>query len=57
MLDSPVPADALQVPLIRLACPMSFAGVMRGRPGLALDELSVVEQRYRAILDVHAGSR
>jgi transposase InsO family protein len=35
---------------------MAFAGAMaEGRPGLALVELSVVEQRYRAVLEAAAG--
>jgi transposase InsO family protein len=35
---------------------MAFAGAMAdGRPGLALVELSVVEQRYRAVLEAAAG--
>ena len=55
MLVTAVPPDALQVAVIRLGCRMSFAGVMGRRPGLALVELSVVEQRYRAVLDAAAG--
>src|SRR5215471_5200103 len=34
MLDTPVPPDALQVLLIRLACRMSFAGVMWREAGI-----------------------
>ena len=55
MLDTPVPPDALQMAVIRLRCRMSFAGGMRRGPGLALVELSVVEQRYRAVLEAAAG--
>ncbi|MFJ6200012.1 helix-turn-helix domain-containing protein [Micromonospora sp. NPDC092111] len=32
-----------------------FAGIAWGRPGLALVGLSIVEQRYRAVLSVQAG--
>src|SRR5580704_9055749 len=56
MLDIPVPPHGLRVPVIRLSCSSSFAGVGGGRrPGLALVEVSVVEQRYRAVLEVKAG--
>jgi transposase len=34
---------------------MSFAGVMRREAGMALVELPVVEQRYRAVLEAAAG--
>src|SRR5215469_6119917 len=55
MLDTAVPPDGLQVLVIRLRCSVSFAASWGGRPGLALVELSVVEQRYRAVLEAAAG--
>src|SRR6478752_6444711 len=55
MLDISVPPHGLQVPVIRLTCHSSFAAADGGRPGLALVEVSVVEQRYRAVLEVRAG--
>jgi hypothetical protein len=39
----------------RLVSHSSFAARVRGRPGLALVEVSVVEQRYRAVLEVRTG--
>ena len=56
MLDTAVPPDGLQV-----ACESAFLSHVAcgrhvgGRPGLALVELSVVEQRYRAVLEAAAG--
>jgi len=39
----------------RLSWRVSFAGVTHGEPGLALIDLTVVEQRYRAVLAVQSG--
>src|SRR5437868_11167041 len=56
MLDISVPPHGLQVPVIRFPCHSSFAASGGGgRPGLVLVEVSVVEQRYRAVLEVRAG--
>jgi Homeodomain-like domain len=56
MLDISVPPHGVQVLVIRLACHSSFAASDGGRPGLALVEVSVVAQRYRAVLDLRAGA-
>jgi hypothetical protein len=42
--------------VIRFSWRVSFAGVAYGEPGLALIDLTVVEQRYRAMLAVQAGA-
>lgn len=42
--------------VIGFAVTRLFAGGVLRRPGLALVELSVVEQRYRAVLAVLAGA-
>src|SRR5215831_9914555 len=55
MLDISVPVLALQVPLIGFAVIRRLRASGGGRPGLALVEVSVVEQRYRAVLEVKAG--
>src|SRR5215831_8237647 len=55
MLDISVPVLALQVPLIGFAVTRRLRASGGGRPGLALVEVSVVEQRYRAVLEVRSG--
>src|SRR5215472_17693089 len=55
MLDTSVPVLALQVPVIGFSGTRRLRAASCGRPGLALVELSVVEQRYRAVLEVRAG--
>ena len=56
MLVTAVPRDGLQV--CRESAFLSHVRLRAswgGEPGLALVELSVVEQRYRAVLDAAAG--
>src|SRR6516225_2708353 len=55
MLDIAVPPHGLQVPLFGLFVTRRLRASGGGRPGLALVEVSVVEQRYRAVLEVKAG--
>src|SRR6185437_12376795 len=55
MLDIAVPPHGLQVPLFGLSVIRRLRASGGGRPGLALVEVSVVEQRYRAVLEVRAG--
>src|SRR6185437_14529345 len=55
MLDIAVPPHGLQVPLFGFPVPRRLRASGGGRPGLALVEVSVVEQRYRAVLEVKSG--
>lgn len=51
MLSSAVRLDCLNVPVLRLVVACRLRASCGGRPGLALGELSIVERRYRAVLD------
>jgi len=56
MLDIAVPAHGLQVPFGSASLSHVVCGRQEGgEPGLALVEVSVVEQRYRAVLEVRSG--
>lgn len=55
MLDQSSPTTWLTGAVIGVSFRMAFARRADGRPGLALVELSVVEQRYRAVLEAAAG--
>ena len=55
MLDIAVPPHGLQVPLFGSSVTRRLRASSGGGPGLALVEVSVVEQRYRAVLEVQAG--
>ena len=55
MLDIAVPPHDLQVPLFGFPVPRRLRASWAGGGGLALVEVSVVEQRYRAVLNVKAG--
>src|SRR5579875_1291926 len=55
MLDTPVPPHGLQVPVFGSSVIQRLRASCGGGPGLALVEVSVVEQRYRAVLEVRSG--
>src|ERR1700758_2231795 len=55
MLDIAVPPHGLQMPLFGSSVTRRLRALGDRGPGLALVEVSVVEQRYRAVLQARSG--